>query len=58
MRNSFIGLPPLGLLEAISKMSFGPISLLAPRFKSFNPPQADLRLKTQFRLELEAKSYF
>jgi hypothetical protein len=34
------------LVEAISKMSFGPISLLVPRFKSFDPPQADLRFMT------------
>ena len=26
-------------------MSFGPTSLLVPRFKSFDPPQADLGLK-------------
>jgi hypothetical protein len=27
-------------------MSFGPISLLVPRFKSHDPPQADLRFTT------------
>jgi len=55
-------------------MSFGPISLLVPRFKSFDPPQADLRFathkddrirreiqqrwKTQPRHDLKPKSYF
>jgi hypothetical protein len=39
-------------------MSFGRISLLVPRFKSFDPPQADLRFKAQPRRDLESKSYF
>jgi len=55
-------------------MSFGPISLLVPRFKSFDPPQADRRFtthkedlirrevqqrwKARPRRDLEPKSYF
>jgi len=55
-------------------MSFGPISLLVPSFKSFDPPQADLRFathkaymirrevllsgETRPRRDLEPKSYF
>ena len=35
-------------VEPISKMSFGlpPLAGLVPRFKSFDPPQADLRFTT------------
>ena len=33
-------------------MSFGPISLLVPRFKSFDPPQANLRFMTHKKYKI------
>ena len=42
----------LNMLEAVLKMSFGlpPLSAgLVPSFKSFDPPQADLRFEAQPR---------
>jgi hypothetical protein len=43
-------------LEPTSKMSFGPISLLVPRFKSFDPPQRTSGLRPTKIIRSDGKS--